>query len=207
MQGQTRRAYRLTSKDPLPHTPAYVGTETVATLSILSTKDQPRLKASSIPDQDIEPRIVSYEFLYEVEGGSHRSPPRSRLRALTAVDDYRHRLDRPVCPRSQERRLTGLRRVRQPPSRRQDIADDAGARALKLNQLYTSMRDKQRGRIPIFDGDERALYVVHEPDIDKYAQAITTPAARPSNRQRAMARRLPILGRPSIVASRVVSAV
>jgi hypothetical protein len=52
------------------------------------------------------------------------------------------------------------------------VADDAAARALKLGALYRRMRDRQRSRVPIFDAAGVALYVVHEPDLDKYAQSV-----------------------------------
>jgi hypothetical protein len=38
------------------------------------------------------------------------------------------------------------------------------------------MRDRQRSRVPIFDAAGVALYVVHEPDIDKYAQSVRQAA-------------------------------
>jgi hypothetical protein len=51
------------------------------------------------------------------------------------------------------------------------VSDDQAGRALKLNAVYKRMRDSQRSRVPIFDSTDVALYVVHEPDIDKYLQA------------------------------------
>jgi hypothetical protein len=50
------------------------------------------------------------------------------------------------------------------------VADDAAARALQLNTLYRAMRDTGNSRVPVFDANSVALYVIHEPDIDKYAQ-------------------------------------
>ena len=52
------------------------------------------------------------------------------------------------------------------------VADDAEARALVLSELYKRMRESQRSRIPVFDAGGVALYVIHEPDIDKFAQAL-----------------------------------
>jgi hypothetical protein len=56
-------------------------------------------------------------------------------------------------------------------------ADDAAAKALKLKDLYKSMQDAGQSRIPILDSSGAALYVVHEPDIDKYAQSVPAKAA------------------------------
>jgi hypothetical protein len=56
------------------------------------------------------------------------------------------------------------------------VADDAAARTLQIKAIYKRMRDSQRSRIPIFDSTDVALYVIHEPDIDKYAHAATLSA-------------------------------
>lgn len=59
----------------------------------------------------------------------------------------------------------------------QEVAsDEAAANGLKLNHLYKRMQDKERSRLPVFDASGAALYVVHEPDIDKYAQAVSASA-------------------------------
>lgn len=49
------------------------------------------------------------------------------------------------------------------------VADDAAAQALKLDALYKSMKDAGRARVPVLDASGVPLYVIHEPDIDKYA--------------------------------------
>jgi CBS domain-containing protein len=54
---------------------------------------------------------------------------------------------------------------------REDVADEAAAKALTLASLHQKMRSSGQGRVPVLDLQQRALYVVHEPDIDKYAQA------------------------------------
>jgi len=50
------------------------------------------------------------------------------------------------------------------------VADDAVAKQLTLKELYDAMQIAKRSRIPILTDRQAALYVVHEPDIDKYAQ-------------------------------------
>lgn len=57
------------------------------------------------------------------------------------------------------------------------VADDAEAQQVKLKELYDAMQTAKRGRIPILTDKQVALYVVHEPDIDKYAQAKGTSAS------------------------------
>src|SRR4051795_729502 len=61
-------------------------------------------------------------------------------------------------------------------SPKQSVADDAAARALPLGALYQSMRSSGHSRVPIFDTAGVPLYVVHEPDIDKYAQSVSLGA-------------------------------
>ena len=55
-------------------------------------------------------------------------------------------------------------------------ADEAAARTLPLVALYRRMRETRRSRVPIFDANDVAMYVIHEPDIDKYAQASAVTA-------------------------------
>ncbi len=52
------------------------------------------------------------------------------------------------------------------------VADEAAANRLKLRDLYNRMRETKRSRLPVFGPSGAALYVVHEPDIDKYAQSV-----------------------------------
>jgi hypothetical protein len=52
---------------------------------------------------------------------------------------------------------------------RVDAADTAAAKLLKVKDLYAQIQSSGHSRVPIFTG-QVALYVVHEPDIDKYAQ-------------------------------------
>jgi hypothetical protein len=52
---------------------------------------------------------------------------------------------------------------------REEVADDAAAQALLLKNLYAKMQASGLSRVPIF-ANRRALYVIHEPDIDKYSQ-------------------------------------
>jgi hypothetical protein len=56
------------------------------------------------------------------------------------------------------------------------VIDDAEAKQVPLKELYDAMLAAKRSRIPILTTSQVALYVVHEPDIDKYAQAIGTSA-------------------------------
>ncbi|WP_306208077.1 CBS domain-containing protein [Actinoplanes sp. RD1] len=57
------------------------------------------------------------------------------------------------------------------------VAGEAKAGELVLKTLYAAMRNEHHGRLPVFDtGTGAALYVVHEPDIDKYAQGRGTKA-------------------------------
>lgn len=53
---------------------------------------------------------------------------------------------------------------------KQEALDKQGAGGLKLKFLSDRMTQEGRGRIPIVTMDRRALYVIHEPDIDKYSQ-------------------------------------
>lgn len=59
---------------------------------------------------------------------------------------------------------------------RQDVATDADARKLTLASLYQQMKSSGFSRVPIF-ASKAVLYVVHEPDIDKYAQDKKTDSA------------------------------
>lgn len=52
---------------------------------------------------------------------------------------------------------------------KRQVADDAEAQTLVLDELYTAMQTAHQSRLPIFDANTVALYVVHESDIDKYA--------------------------------------
>lgn len=52
---------------------------------------------------------------------------------------------------------------------RAEVADNAAAKQLKLSDLYTQMQTTKRGRVPVL-AQQAALYVVHEPELDKYAQ-------------------------------------
>jgi hypothetical protein len=61
--------------------------------------------------------------------------------------------------------MTSLNRI-QP---REDVSSPDAAKSIKLRSLYEAMRSSGRSRVPIFV-DQVALLVVHEPDIDKYAQ-------------------------------------
>lgn len=53
---------------------------------------------------------------------------------------------------------------------REDVADLDAAKSIKLRSLDDAMRSSGHSRVPIFS-DQVALLVVHEPDIDKYAQS------------------------------------
>jgi CBS domain-containing protein len=53
---------------------------------------------------------------------------------------------------------------------REDAANDSAAKALLLRGLYEKMQSSGMSRVPVF-ADEVVLYVIHEPDIDRYAQA------------------------------------
>jgi len=59
---------------------------------------------------------------------------------------------------------------------RKDVKDADEAKALKLSDLYDLIEQSGLSRVPIF-ADRKALYVVHEPDIDKYAQGATVASA------------------------------
>jgi hypothetical protein len=52
------------------------------------------------------------------------------------------------------------------------VADRPEADRTKLDELYQLMSAANRSRVPIFDASHVPLYVVHEPDIDKYAQIV-----------------------------------
>jgi CBS domain-containing protein len=54
---------------------------------------------------------------------------------------------------------------------RHEVTDDAAARGLPLVDIYSRMRSTGQSRVPVLTEKQGALYVVHEPDIDKYAQA------------------------------------
>jgi hypothetical protein len=53
---------------------------------------------------------------------------------------------------------------------RVDVADDAAAKAQVLRHLYDTMVSSGMSRVPIFS-DDVVIYVVHQPDIDRYAQS------------------------------------
>jgi hypothetical protein len=55
-------------------------------------------------------------------------------------------------------------------SPREDVSDVDAAKQLKLTELYDKMRSSGRSRVPVLVA-QIALYVVHEPDVDKYAQS------------------------------------
>lgn len=57
-----------------------------------------------------------------------------------------------------------------------DVRNERAAKALKLSGLYESMQTSGMSRVPVFV-DGVALYVVHEPDIDQYAQRIAVKSA------------------------------
>lgn len=57
------------------------------------------------------------------------------------------------------------------------VANKGEAGELKLQDLYNSMRQSKNSRVPILTTSGVALMVVHEPDIDKYAQAKGSSAA------------------------------
>jgi len=60
---------------------------------------------------------------------------------------------------------------------REDVANDAAAQALILRTLYEMMKSSGMSRVPVFKADV-VVYVIHEPDIDSYAQnkAVASPA-------------------------------
>ncbi|BCJ47075.1 hypothetical protein GCM10010168_34050 [Actinoplanes ianthinogenes] len=60
---------------------------------------------------------------------------------------------------------------------KQVIPEGAAAGDLKLKLLYDAMHSANRSRVPIFDHASVALCVVHDSDLDKYAQAKSLPAA------------------------------
>jgi len=51
------------------------------------------------------------------------------------------------------------------------VANDAAAKQLTLSKIYTAMQASGQSRVPVLLDNQSALYVVHEPDIDKFAQA------------------------------------
>lgn len=51
------------------------------------------------------------------------------------------------------------------------VADDPGARGLLLSDIYTSMKTSGQARVPILTNSGITLYVIHEADLDKYAQS------------------------------------
>lgn len=55
------------------------------------------------------------------------------------------------------------------PVRRVANLDDADK--LVLSELHASIRATQNSRVPILNNGEIALLIIHEPDIDKYAQS------------------------------------
>lgn len=57
------------------------------------------------------------------------------------------------------------------------VLDRAAAEALVLRELYVAMRASQNARVPVLTNDGVALLVVHEPDVDKYAQLQGKPAS------------------------------
>ncbi|WP_426594996.1 hypothetical protein ACPPVS_05345 [Cellulomonas sp. McL0617] len=59
----------------------------------------------------------------------------------------------------------------------QSVADVTAAQALELKGLFDGMKSAGMSRVPIFSADKKALFVVHEPDIDKYAQVKGVTAA------------------------------
>lgn len=50
------------------------------------------------------------------------------------------------------------------------VADEAAANALPLADLYAVMQGSGNSRVPVLTQSNVAIYVIHEPDIDKYAQ-------------------------------------
>jgi hypothetical protein len=52
---------------------------------------------------------------------------------------------------------------------RREVADEAEALALALSELYNLMKSAGQSRVPILAHTQVALFVVHEPDIEKYA--------------------------------------
>jgi hypothetical protein len=57
-----------------------------------------------------------------------------------------------------------------------EVADDAAAQAQPLASIYGLMKASGQSRVPILTNDTKALYVVHEPDIDKFAQQVGVSA-------------------------------
>jgi hypothetical protein len=55
---------------------------------------------------------------------------------------------------------------------RKMVGTKADAEATQLRELHELMSTTGRSRVPIFDSSNVVLYVVHEPDIDKYAQIV-----------------------------------
>lgn len=53
---------------------------------------------------------------------------------------------------------------------KEEVDTDAEALSRSLKDLYAKMRSAKLSRVPVFTRSGVALYVVHEPDIDKYAQ-------------------------------------
>lgn len=54
------------------------------------------------------------------------------------------------------------------------VADEAAAKALSLADLYASIHTSGNSRVPVLTKANVPLYVIHEPDIDKYAQKNST---------------------------------
>jgi hypothetical protein len=53
---------------------------------------------------------------------------------------------------------------------RKDVTAKADAEQIPLKDFRDLMQAEKQSRVPIFDASGAALYIVHEPDIDKYAQ-------------------------------------
>ncbi|MBE0010966.1 MULTISPECIES: hypothetical protein [unclassified Arthrobacter] len=68
--------------------------------------------------------------------------------------------------------MTPLRRI--DPLRH--VTDKASADAFTLVSLYEAMQGSKNSRIPILTQNDVVVMVIHEPDIDKYAQIKGTPA-------------------------------
>ena len=49
------------------------------------------------------------------------------------------------------------------------VADEAEARTIRLSDLYSAMRGSGNSRVPVLTRSNVAIYVIHEPDIDKFA--------------------------------------
>jgi hypothetical protein len=133
----------------------------VSIAAIWFAKSEDRAETTRLVFASITPLLgtwVGAVIAYYFSSANLRAGSETALAAVSAAGGLT-----PETPVTQV--MTPLSRIH--PVQRVD--DDTAARALKLTELYGTMKDAGRGRVPILNMSDVPLYVVHEQDIDEYS--------------------------------------